>query len=52
MTPDRFAQASFVSIPDYLAKTGLTIDSFSGPCNASSGRKKSKKSAEKNYLGE
>jgi hypothetical protein len=27
MTPDRFAQASLVSIPDYLAKTGLTIDS-------------------------
>jgi hypothetical protein len=30
MTPDRFAQASLVSIPDYLAKTGLTIDFHSG----------------------
>ena len=27
MTPDRFALASLVSTPDYLAKTGLTIDS-------------------------
>jgi len=26
MTPDRFAQASLVSEPDYVAKTGLTID--------------------------
>ena len=30
MTPDRFTQASLVSTPDYLAKTGLTIDSASG----------------------
>ena len=27
MTPDRFAQAPLVSEPDYVAKTGLTIDS-------------------------
>jgi hypothetical protein len=30
MTPDRFALASLVSTPDYLAKTGLTMESVTG----------------------